>query len=1593
MAQERITAKNTFGEGLVMDFAPDNVQANVLTNALNATLLTFNGNEMSLQNDMGNARVESAYLPEGYIPVGTCEFGDIIYIVSYNPLTHKSQIGCFPSPERNIESSEVSPLDTIIGKNELTELSDDNLPTIHKSSIKKIIFGGKNLNAGDKFIISWGNTGFYNYDKISNYGNTENTFKDPALYWPKIVKINVVAIEDSGKITYLSDSVKWYKTTDTGKKRDFIISQESVSMEEKDANLDTYRHALQCQYSVFQARTSGKLALLLELETIDGFNCGHKAIKRVGNLNGKLYKYYDIYLSTSWETSNYNINPCGFLVSQATYSGRVKPITVDNGNITILASDATTNHKLHFKSSGKYKTNSRMVPYNRLYEMENPQDSFQKFLEKSYYEHENSYNSMSSNETAKFRFDRQGYSTSVLNVIRAYTLVTNVDSSVSQVPGISSEIDLDLNKYLDLYVANANAVKYTEDNKLLYKSITREGVVFDLIPTPIPDDIIVNKFKKPVLKYVGSVIVDPTAKIDRAKLKEQNVDTLEYTVCPCMPYGPLEQYEITNVINFQEDSGKPELTLWRYYVNAFSTTLNFGFNTHLGIDSDQAVGKVIMEFYDNQGLCATYRLADQDTFDSTFTEYIAFDKRSNSKLSAYDWLNSNSEGEPSLIIRPDTSQKLIYEDIKGTGQEYNYLIWNNGKGIFEEYNSDNANNYDLKAQVAYNTAGILFYGRPYLVKIYVYKGELIQGLNTIEYAPGYIPEPIVRWLWTAPVFNNYYRDTLDFDSCRIECALDVSASMDGRALQDALKSKQYVNMSALDPADFKAFRSLGAQVEYINLENENAKILVKGEPILSESFGNSIAFNTGLVVGQSDATEVNLEDIEVRIGLNNPIIEVTEGTTIHENSSRLAELPILKQLTDTNFETTVANYGKELTASISGLADQVNNEDIYSSENAYEKFKDTFSLELNNPGSKERSFEYLNTKGEQLKCKVKTQELKALDWKKNGIALNLKGIKFNKIIAESAISQRNKVLKPLLHRENDFTRYGLACKYLSNTQSFVYFNKVIYIGLSEKIGDKLDLRTAILDYTDNPDNPIMTHISYDEEWKNGVGANSIACTFTDIGSKVNAYLTQQPFWQIIFGRANGSDNDKGIRLNYAVDHITSLLGVETFMNDDSPQLFTSPSTAWVKQDSKISIPIDHRIGQGFSDVASGTPVLNQRPAFKVDSGHPMITDMFTCLGLNVGGTLWPTGDIGALSFAGTPTTGKTVAGKVTQRFHYQTKRTAADACNKTEIVAKNDEVSHIESYAQMLASLLCQLYYVTSDTETSKNITSYALLKDSTEIWKKDIIINLLVNNAKAESLNDNPSSRFLRILYNTPLANGDQIGYGYSLDDYARVVLTRAYNTPGGTSVYTDDIVTNNKISLNNINPLFKESVKCVEFQYEMPYNIENIKELYLETTTTVGTIYVGMVPELQKEEDPLETEKTNLLNSSEYKRKLSASIPVNEGELYTYNFETNNISRYTDSSTIYYIRNFIKQPDSSIIGATYDWDLSSRKPLKLNTNSGLSTSVSVDTNGQLTIPNDSQMYPDSTYNISHLTWRADWFTIGGFHTNHIFNTFSLIK
>ena len=331
-----MTAKSTFGDGLLMDFAPDNTQATCLTHALNATLLTMNGNELSLQNDMGNGRVETAYLPEGYVPVGTCEFGDIIYIVSYNPITNKSQIGCFPSPERNISSKELSGTETEFDLDNFVESSGFGFNQTKNNSIKQIIYEN-NLNPGDKFIVHSGNIASKS-NIISDYGNTSHKVGA----FPKQYKINVVAIEDSGKINYLNSNLKWYTNyTNQGnqeevkKDGDFYINSESEKDQGKP-DIDSYRNILNSGYSVFQSKVSGKLAILIELERIESFNSTYEIYTKqkksnnqksaqedtiITNIvnkpsitedsdNSKIqYKDYSIYINFNWETNNPNINP------------------------------------------------------------------------------------------------------------------------------------------------------------------------------------------------------------------------------------------------------------------------------------------------------------------------------------------------------------------------------------------------------------------------------------------------------------------------------------------------------------------------------------------------------------------------------------------------------------------------------------------------------------------------------------------------------------------------------------------------------------------------------------------------------------------------------------------------------------------------------------------------------------------------------------------------------------------------------------------------------------------------------------------------------------------------------------------------------------------------------------------------------------------------------------------------------------------------------------------------------------------------------------------------------------------------------------
>lgn len=126
---------NGFTEGLSMDLNALTDTKETLIDALNATLVTGNGNEMILQNDDGNFELKIdentvVEFPLPYmIPIGIKEYGGIFYICVYDCTdNHLDGIYTYPSPDykNNIFTEDIS-LDTkkeVVGniKNELSPL-------------------------------------------------------------------------------------------------------------------------------------------------------------------------------------------------------------------------------------------------------------------------------------------------------------------------------------------------------------------------------------------------------------------------------------------------------------------------------------------------------------------------------------------------------------------------------------------------------------------------------------------------------------------------------------------------------------------------------------------------------------------------------------------------------------------------------------------------------------------------------------------------------------------------------------------------------------------------------------------------------------------------------------------------------------------------------------------------------------------------------------------------------------------------------------------------------------------------------------------------------------------------------------------------------------------------------------------------------------------------------------------------------------------------------------------------------------------------------------------------------------------------------
>lgn len=142
---------NTFGKGLQLDTNPTLQGNESLTDMLNGTLITLDGNDLILQNDTGNIEVADLNTQNEsnvkYIPVGMKEFGGILYIASIKQTLDKTtgevtnqtyELGTYPSPNYDVKEningyiSDIN-IDELIINNMLYDnpKSNDRIFTIH----------------------------------------------------------------------------------------------------------------------------------------------------------------------------------------------------------------------------------------------------------------------------------------------------------------------------------------------------------------------------------------------------------------------------------------------------------------------------------------------------------------------------------------------------------------------------------------------------------------------------------------------------------------------------------------------------------------------------------------------------------------------------------------------------------------------------------------------------------------------------------------------------------------------------------------------------------------------------------------------------------------------------------------------------------------------------------------------------------------------------------------------------------------------------------------------------------------------------------------------------------------------------------------------------------------------------------------------------------------------------------------------------------------------------------------------------------------------------------------------------------------------
>ena len=1023
-----MTAKNTFGDGLIMDFAPDNTQATCLTHALNATLLTMNGNELSLQNDMGNGRVETAYLPEGYIPVGTCEFGDIVYIASYNPLTNKSQIGCFPSPERNISSKELSSAEREINNN---AFYDSKTKKLSNTSVKQVLIDN-NLNPGDKYIIYVSKTDMLekNYTYLSDLGNTDHIHGG----FPKIVKLHVVSIEDSGKITYLDSSVRWYDkvkhtsdTIDTPQKitrenigersdLDFYINIAQDAQGSNQPDIDSYRSLLSSGYSIFQSKVSGKLAILAELETITGFECTYNVYKigtstdeevdgKVTNEKEKVtneeggtvtpkytinYNTYDVYLNFHWSTDNYNVNPTGIKISTSewvpkevnnsrttsncyykawTYDDTSKKL-LNNVTITQAIDELETNFGITNEYTYIVKENGEDVPQTiKGYVIGDP-INYEQFKE-------------------HYNFD--SFKEKVLEKIK--------ETQSSSFNKVTQCIDKNVPKVGEYFIDLDQIVYDSKEKSIKYHTTNTNGELSEIKSYTLPDTIVNNHFKNSFCKKLGTfkIPISQTVTIEKGtegkpegkpdKTKEVPIDNsnfiYHYKATPVMTYGDLDVYEQEGYIDFSKiNSGNIELTNWRYFNGENLSTIQLGLDCY--VEEGKGIEEVVLEFCDNQGIAAAYHINNRVSYSGVMPLNIQLNQAG---------ILTNIDSEGNTIYHAGTVLDEATADSV-------YLQVSDGKA----YKNRPKGELNKEYYACTNDAGIIYSNMLYLVKITVkYTTKDILGNYNSLYTSDY--KIFYRWLWTNTSFNQYYNALKDYNEQVLTLNLDIAPTYDSKL------DTKIVDYKAPTTVSNNLSDTLSANVQRIS-----------GEIDVSLDAGLQETYNTFSLSEGADNDSIKSK-LKITNYIGNTYVTSPNNNGFMNMQGTLQEVPILQPLVSPIYST------NGLSTTLLGKLEYATSSSAKELWEDYTNYKNQWKVsyadDTNPKTTKINYYNYNYQETEVANAPYKEQWLDRLQNDKLKLSIDLLDFsKYVPIYNESSMS--GTLIKPLVSCQADLVKFGLT---------------------------------------------------------------------------------------------------------------------------------------------------------------------------------------------------------------------------------------------------------------------------------------------------------------------------------------------------------------------------------------------------------------------------------------------------------------------------------------------------------------------------------------------------------------------------------------